>query len=54
MRRSFPELLHRLPQTRTWIAPGMHHVWSIENVDLFTQMVLDWVDTEALPATETS
>lgn len=54
VRDSFAVLLTHLPQTRTWIAPGMHHVWSIENVDLFTQMVLDWVDTEALPATETS
>ncbi|WP_281535235.1 hypothetical protein [Cryobacterium breve] len=49
MRRSFPEMRRRLPQTLTWIAPGMHHVWSIENVGLFNRMVLGWVDDRTAP-----
>jgi len=49
VRRSFPELGRRLPQTLTWIAPGMHHVWSIENVGLFTRMILGWVDHRSVP-----
>ena len=52
VRDSLPLLQSRVPQTRTWIAPGMHHVWSIENVDLFTRMVLGWVDASELPATD--
>ncbi|TFC84526.1 alpha/beta fold hydrolase [Cryobacterium sp. TMT3-29-2] len=50
VRDSFPLLVTHLPQTRTWIAPGMHHVWSIENVELFTRMVLGWVDASEVPA----
>jgi len=38
-----------LPQARTWIAPGMHHVWSIEDAELFTRMVIGWVDDGSLP-----
>ncbi|MBC7441563.1 MAG: alpha/beta hydrolase [Ramlibacter sp.] len=50
VRDSFPLLLSRMPQTLTWIAPGMHHVWSIENVDLFTGMVRGWVDGGSTPS----
>lgn len=39
-----------LPQARTWTAPGMHHVWSIEDAALFTRMVSGWVDDGSLPA----
>ncbi|TFD27556.1 alpha/beta fold hydrolase [Cryobacterium cryoconiti] len=53
VRDSFPLLVSHLPQTRTWIAPGMHHVWSIENADLFTRMVLGWVDRSEVPTPET-
>lgn len=49
VRKSFPELRRRLPQTVTWIAPGMHHVWSIENIELFTRMTLGWVDHATIP-----
>ncbi|TFB90552.1 alpha/beta hydrolase [Cryobacterium algoricola] len=49
VRRSFPELQRRLPQTLTWIAPGMHHVWSIEDAALFTRMIVGWVDKATVP-----
>jgi len=49
VRRSFPELRRRLPQALTWVAPGMHHVWSIENVGLFNRMVIGWVDHRTAP-----
>lgn len=52
VRDSFPALLAHLPQTRAWTAPGMHHVWSIEDVDLFTRMVLGWVDASEVPGEE--
>ena len=50
VRRSFPELRRRLPQTLIWIAPGMHHVWSIEDAALFTRMIVGWVDKATVPA----
>jgi len=50
VRDSLATLQTLLPQTRTWIAPGMHHVWSIEDAELFTRMVAGWVDDGTLPA----
>ncbi|TFC13039.1 alpha/beta fold hydrolase [Cryobacterium algoritolerans] len=50
VRDSLATLRALLPQTRTWIAPGMHHVWSIEDAELFTRMVVGWVDDGTLPA----
>lgn len=45
VRRSFQPLCARLPQTQTWIAPGMHHAWNVEDPALFTQMVTAMADT---------
>lgn len=45
VRRAFPALAAALPQTRTWIAPGVHHAWNIEATELFNRMVAEYVDT---------
>lgn len=38
-----------LPQLQTWTAPGMHHVWSIEDPALFATMVAHFVDVGCWP-----
>lgn len=47
--RAFPALTLAMPQTRTWIAPRMRHVWSIQDADLFTRTIVDFVDLDAVP-----
>lgn len=46
---AFPALRDAMPQTRTWVAPRMHHIWSIEDADLFTRTIVDFVDRDVLP-----
>jgi len=43
VRRSFPDLRRAVPQAECRVAPGMHHAWSIEDVDLFNDVVRAWV-----------
>lgn len=45
IRAGFAPLRAALPQLRTWIAPGMHHPWSIEDPDLFTEVIVTHADT---------
>ncbi|GAA1703438.1 alpha/beta hydrolase [Microcella alkalica] len=33
----------RAPNAEVRLAPGMHHVWNVENPDLFTDMVRAWI-----------
>ncbi|MGO2050823.1 MAG: alpha/beta fold hydrolase [Microbacterium sp.] len=49
IRAGFPPLRTALPQLRTWIAPGMHHAWNIEDPDLFTEMIANHADTGKWP-----
>lgn len=49
VRRAFSALTRAMPQTRTWVAPRMRHVWSIQNPDLFTQTIIDFVDRDVVP-----
>ena len=44
VRRAFDALRAAMPQTRTWIAPRMGHVWSIQDADLFTRTMVDFID----------
>ena len=37
------------PQAELRVAPGMHHIWSIEDVDLFNQALLSWLRGEVEP-----
>lgn len=53
VRRAFPALIAALPQTRTWIAPKMHHAWNVEDAALFTRMVITHIDTGHWPPTTT-
>lgn len=54
VRTSFASLRELVPRVECRIAPGMHHAWSIEDVDLFNDMVRGWVrgeiDGRLLPA----
>lgn len=49
VRRAFEPLRAALPQLRTWIAPGMHHAWNIEDPDLFSRMIATHTDTGTWP-----
>lgn len=42
---AFPTLRRRAPQLQSWIAPGMHHPWNVEDPDLFTNVIREFVDT---------
>lgn len=46
---AFPALAAAMPQTRTWTAPGMRHVWSIQDPELFTKTIMDFVDRDVVP-----
>ncbi|WP_407445458.1 alpha/beta fold hydrolase [Rhodococcus sp. (in: high G+C Gram-positive bacteria)] len=45
VRDSFAALGQALPQLQTWVAPGMHHPWNIEDPDLFTSVLRTFADT---------
>ena len=45
VRDSFGALGQALPQLQTWVAPGMHHPWNIEDPDLFTTVLRTFADT---------
>lgn len=49
VRAAFPALVHAMPQTRTWVAPGMRHIWSIQDPELFTRTIVDFVDRDVVP-----
>ncbi|WP_228067126.1 alpha/beta fold hydrolase [Microbacterium paludicola] len=44
IRRSLTALGKRMPQARLHLAPGMHHIWSIEDVELFNATLRAWFD----------
>ncbi|MEV4776692.1 alpha/beta fold hydrolase [Microbacterium sp. LWH12-1.2] len=54
VRAAFPALEAAMPQTRTWIAPRMPHVWSIQDPELFTRTIVDFVDRDVVPPTPRS
>ena len=41
-------VLARIEGVRTATAPGMHHQWNIENVELFNATVRTWIDRSTL------
>lgn len=43
---SFASLSSLLPGAEFRLAPGMHHVWNVENGELFSAMVRLWVEGE--------
>lgn len=46
MRRSLAALQRVVPHAETRIAPGMHHVWNVEDVDRFNGMLRAWLRGE--------
>jgi 3-oxoadipate enol-lactonase len=51
--RSLREIARVAPQARVRLAPGMHHIWNVEDADLFTGVLRAWlagtVDARLLP-----
>lgn len=50
VRAAFSALERAMPQTRTWVAPGMRHIWSIQDPALFTRTIVDFVDRDMVPS----
>lgn len=46
---AFPALRQAAPQLQTWVAPDMHHPWNVEDPDLFTAVIREFVDTGCWP-----
>lgn len=44
VRRSLTELARVAPRARVRLAPGMHHIWNVEDVDLFNEVLRRWLD----------
>lgn len=44
IRRSLTALGRRMPHARLRLAPRMHHIWSIEDVELFNDTLRAWFD----------
>ncbi|GAA4019415.1 alpha/beta hydrolase [Allokutzneria multivorans] len=43
-RRSLLALARVAPRAELRFAPGMHHIWNVEDVDLFNDVLLSWLD----------
>lgn len=44
VRRSLAAIAHATPQAQVRIAPGMHHIWNVEDPDLFNEVLRSWLD----------
>lgn len=44
VRHSLPAIAEAAPQARLRLAPGMHHIWNVEDVDLFNGVLRAWLD----------
>jgi 3-oxoadipate enol-lactonase len=42
--RSLTAIGRAAPQTQVRIAPGMHHIWNVEDTDLFNGVLRAWLD----------
>lgn len=49
VRRSLAALRTALPAAQTGIVPRMHHVWNIEDAELFNDVVRGWMDGRVDP-----
>lgn len=58
VRRSLAALAKAAPQARPRLAPGMHHVWNVEDASLFNDVLRSWlngtIDRRLLPAPQRS
>ena len=44
VRHSLAAIAEAAPQARLRLAPGMHHIWNVEDVDLFNGVLRAWLD----------
>ncbi|MGW4502533.1 alpha/beta fold hydrolase [Micromonospora sp. NPDC004336] len=49
VRDSLREIGRTAPQARLRLAPGMHHIWNVEDPDLFNEVLRSWLDGETDP-----
>lgn len=54
VRDAFPALRRALPQVQTWVVPGMHHPWNVEDPGLFTAVIREFVETGIWPPADGS
>lgn len=43
MRRSLTTIAEAVPQAAVRLAPGMHHIWNVEDADLFNEVLRSWL-----------
>lgn len=48
-RQAAQKLLRLYPQAQGIVPPGLHHLWNLENPDLFSDTVRAWVSGKPLP-----
>jgi pimeloyl-ACP methyl ester carboxylesterase len=49
VRRSLMALAHAAPQAQLRLAPGMHHVWNVEDTNLFNEVLRSWLNGTTAP-----
>ena len=49
VRQSLAAIAQAAPQAQLRLAPGMHHIWNIEDVDLFNGVLRSWLNGTADP-----
>lgn len=48
-RRSLHAIRAAAPHAKIHVAPGMHHIWNVEDVALFNETMRHWLDGEVHP-----
>jgi len=54
VRRSLATIAQAVPQAQVRLAPGMHHIWNVEDVSLFNGVLRSWLDGTVDPRLTTS
>uniref|UniRef100_UPI003F4964BB alpha/beta fold hydrolase n=1 Tax=Nonomuraea bangladeshensis TaxID=404385 RepID=UPI003F4964BB len=49
VRQSLAVLAKAAPQAKLRLAPGMHHMWNVENTALFNEILRSWLDGTSDP-----
>lgn len=44
VRQSLAAIAEAAPQTQMRLAPGMHHIWNIEDSRLFNEVLRSWLN----------
>ncbi|MFI9451963.1 alpha/beta fold hydrolase [Amycolatopsis sp. NPDC052450] len=52
VRRSLADIARVAPQTSSRVAPGMHHIWNVEDPELFNGVLRTWLEGAVDPRLE--